>query len=318
MEFGFEVALCGWLETNTDWIVARQLGGAVATPGSRIIDICGVVPGEEFEARTRITSKAIPSLAIESDVGAGEAVDARHAFDCSADHARSITERAGECGFFEAERHNGRRVVRQTTRYPDWIGGLVGIENKPDLGTPGDLQRQLRIDVSLGLFDRVILATESYVTDAHLNRIPEAVGVWRFDADDGERTVIREPTALAVDETGVELQETKPLQTDVAFVSPAQKAAKRRRIAERAYGKGWRTYTFPGCQHVSVTDDGLPVCSWFDRIVNPAVECGRNCEGYREDEPPTVDCKQIRDQKGPWVRDPEGTQRAQSGLDQFL
>ncbi len=318
MEFGFEVSLCRWLESTTDWLVARQLGGAVAAPGSRIVDICGVVPGKEFEARTEITSTAIPSLAIESDVGAGEAVAARRAFDCSADHASSVIERAVECGFFETERRNGRLFVRQTTRYPDWISGLVGIENKPDLGTPGDLQRQLRIDVSLGLFDRVILATESYVTEAHLNRIPEAVGVWRFDPEAGERTVIREPTPLAVEETGVELQATEPLRTEVAFVAPEQKAAKRRRIAERAYGKGWRTYTFPDCQHIAATNDGRPHCSWFDRVVNPAVECGVDCEGFEDGEPPAVDCEQLRDERSPWVADPEGTQRAQSGLDQFL
>jgi len=202
MEFGFEVALCSWLETATDWIVARQLGGAVATPGSRIIDICCVVPGKEFDARSRITSQAIPSLAIESDAGAGEAIEARRAFDCSAERAYSIIERAAACGFFEIDRRNGRQYVRQTTRYPDWIGELVGIENKPDLDTPGDLQRQLRIDVSLGLFDRVVLATESYVTDAHLNRLPEAVGVWRFNPETGERRVVREPTPLAVEEDG--------------------------------------------------------------------------------------------------------------------
>ena len=318
MEFGFELSLCRWLESTTEWLVARQLGGAVAAPGSRIVDICGVIPGEEFEARTRITSDAIPSLAVESDAGAGEAVDARQAFDCSADHAHSVIEQAVDCGFFETERRNGRLYVRQTTRYPDWIGGLVGIENKPDLDNPGDLQRQLRIDVSLGVFDRVILATESYVTDAHLNRLPEAVGVWRFDPDTGERTVVREPTPLAVDETGVELQATKPLQTAVAFVSPAQKAAKRRRIAERAYGKGWRTYTFPDCRHIETTDDGRPFCAWFDRVVNPAVECGTDCEGFEIGEPPTVDCEQLRDERSPWVADPEGTTRAQSGLDRFL
>ena len=318
MEFGFEVALCSWLETNTDWIVARQLGGAVAAPGSRIIDICGIEPGKEFDARTRITSESIPALAIESDVGAGEAVDAREAFDCSADHAQNVIERAVECGFFETDRRNGRQVVRQTVRYPDWIGGLVGIENKPDLDTPGDLQRQLRIDVSLGLFDRVILATESYVSRAHLNRLPEAVGVWRFDPAEGDRTVIRKATPLAVDEPGVELQDTEPLRTDVAFVTPAQKAAKRRRIAERAYGKGWRTYRFPSCRHIKATADGRPACSWFDRVVNPSVECGEGCPGYQAADPPDVDRERLRDNRTPWVADPAGTQRAQSGLDRFL
>jgi len=318
MEFGFEVSLCSWLETTTDWLIARQLGGAVATPGSRIVDICGVVPGREFAARTRITSQAIPSLAIESDAGAGEAVEATQAFDCSVDHARSVIERATACGFFETERRNGRLFVRQTARYPNWIGGLVGIENKPDLDSPGDLQRQLRIDVSLGLFDRVILATESYVTEAHLNRIPEAVGVWRFDPETAERTVVRAPTPLGVAETGVELQATKPLRTDVAFVTPAEKRAKRRRIAERAYGKGWRTYTFPDCRRIEPTEDGRPYCSWFDRVVEPAVACGQECEGFEAGEPPAVDCEALRDERSPWVANPEGTQRAQSGLDRFL
>ncbi|MFW5977826.1 MAG: DUF5787 family protein, partial [Halohasta sp.] len=191
MEFRFEVALCSWLETHTDWLVARQLGGAVASPGSRIVDVCGVEPGPEFDQRTRITSREIPSLAVESDAGAGEAVYWRDAFDCHPERARSVIDRAVDCGFFEVERRNGRQYVRQTTRYPDWVGRLIGIENKPDLSKPGDLDRQLRIDVSLGLFDEVILATESYVTRAHLNRLPEAVGVWRFDPDARELTVIR-------------------------------------------------------------------------------------------------------------------------------
>jgi len=85
-----------------------------------------------------------------------------------------------------------------------------------------------------------VLATASYVTRAHLNRIPEAVGVWRFDPDTGEREVVRESTPFEPDAPGVEIREERALQTDVALVDPAAKARKRRRIAERAYGKGWR------------------------------------------------------------------------------
>jgi hypothetical protein len=317
MEFRFEMALCGWLEATTDWIVARQLGGAVATPGSRIVDVVCLQPGPEFEARTAVTSKEIPSLAIESDVGVGAAVFWREAFDCSSDHARTVVKQAVDCGFFETERRKGRQYVRQTTRYPDWIGGLVGIENKPDLGTPGDLTRQLRLDVSLALFDQVILATESYVTRAHLNRLPDAVGVWRFDPETSDHTVVREPTSLSVDKPGVELQATEPLQTDVEFVTVAEKASKRRRIAERAYGKGWRTDEFPSCRRFELTEDGRPHCSWFDRVINPAVDCGVGCEGYEFGEPPAVDLDSIRDARSPWVADPEGRSRTQSGLDRF-
>jgi hypothetical protein len=318
MEFRFELALAAHLEATTDWLVARQLGAAVATPGSRIMDLCAVRTTDALADRAAITSHEIPPLAIESDVGAGEAVDWRGAFDCSVDHARSVVDRAIDCGFFEVERHNGRRYVRQTTRYPDWIDSLVGIENKPDLDQPGDLDRQLRIDTALGLFDEVILATETYVTRAHLNRLPEVVGVWRFDPEIGERTVVREPTPLSPDEPGIEPTNAEPLRTDIAVVDSDAKARTRRRIAERAYGKGWRTYDFPACAHAEPTDDGRPHCAFYDRVVDPATDCGESCPGYEPAEPPGIDLQAIRDERSPWVADPDGVTRSQSGLGRFL
>ena len=317
MEFRFELALAAHLEATTDWLIARQLGGAVANPGGRIMDLCCVRPGEEFDKRTAITGHTIPPLAIESDVGAGAATDWRTAVDCSTEHARSVVDRAVDCGFFEVERRNGRRYVRQTTRYPDWIGSLVGIENKPDLDRPGDLDRQLRVDIALGLFDEVILATESYVTRAHLNRLPEPVGVWRFDPDSDEMRVVREPTPLSTDEPGIEPTNAEPLRTDIAVVDAEAKARKRRRIAERAYGKGWRSYDLPACEHAEVTDDGRPYCGFYDRVVDPATDCGESCSGYEPSEPPKIDLEQLRANRSPWVADPDGITRSQSGLGRF-
>ena len=318
MEFRFELALAAHLEVTTDWLIARQLGGAVATPGGRIMDLCCVRPTDALADRAAITSETIPPRAIESDVGSGEAVDWRPAFDCSIDHARSVVDRAVDCGFFAVEPHNGRRYVRQTTRYPDWVDSLVGIENKPDLDQPGDLDRQLRVDIALGLFDEVILATESYVTRAHLNRLPEPVGVWRFDPDNGERTVVREPTPLSTDEPGIEPTATEPLRTDIAVVDAEAKARKRRRIAERAYGKGWRTYDLPACEHADPTDDGRPYCEFYGRVVDPATDCGESCPGYKPADPPEIDQEAIREQRSPWVADPDGISRSQSGLNRFL
>ena len=318
MEFRFELALAAHLEATTDQLIARQLGGAVADPGCRIMDLCCVRPTDALADRAAITSREIPPLAIESDVGAGGAVDWRDAFDCSVEHAQSVVDRAVECGFFTVERHNGRRYVRQTTRYPDWIDSVVGIENKPDLDRPGDLDRQLRIDTALALFDTVVVATESYVTRAHLNRLPEVVGVWRFDPESGERTVVREPTPLATDEPGIEPTAAEPLRTDIEIVPPDAKNRRRRRIAERAYGKGWRPETLPGCEHATATDDGRPYCAYYDRVVNPATDCGEGCPGYEPSEPPAVDLAAIRDERSPWVADPDGVSRSQSGLDRFL
>ncbi|WP_129112687.1 DUF5787 family protein [Halegenticoccus tardaugens] len=316
-EFAFELALCTHLEGATDSIVARQLGAAVAAPGNRIVDACLVEPGPEFDARTAITPESIPALAIESGVGVGTDAYWKDAFDCHPDVARRVVDRAVEIGFFESRRRNGREYVRRAVRYPDWFSRLIGVENKPDLGRPGDLERQLRTDASLALFDEVYLATGSYVTRAHLNRIPEAVGVWRFDPEKGEREVVREATPLAVSEPGIELVEERPLRTDVAVASAAAKARKRRRIAERAYGKGWRTYDLPPCARASTTTDGRPRCAHFGRVVDPGSECGESCPGFEAAAAPDVDLDAIRDRRSPWVAEPTGVARRQAGLDRF-
>jgi hypothetical protein len=318
-EFAFELALCAHLEAESDWLPARQLGGAVAAPGSRVVDVVGLAPGPAFDDRAAITSETIPPLAVESRVPVGEAVYWRDAFDCHPEHAREVTDRACEVGFFERERRGRREYVRRTVRYPaDWFGDLVAVENKPDLGTPGDLDRQLRLDTTLGLFDRVVLATGSYVTGAHLNRLPEAVGVWRFDPATGDREVVREPTPLDPTDFGVEPVAEHPGHTEVAFVSPEQKAEKRRRIAERAYGKGWRTYDLPGCARAAVTDDGRPHCRHFDRVVDPASECGATCSGFEAGDPPACDARALRGERTRWVADPPGVVRRQSGLDRWV
>jgi Family of unknown function (DUF5787) len=323
-EFPFELTLCAHLEATTGDVIARQVGAGVHAPSNRIIDVLCVEPGPDFEARTRLAAERIPDAAIESDVGVGEARYWRDAFDASPEYAREVVERAVEIGFFERERRGGREYVRQVARYPDWFGRLVGIENKPDLSDPGDLETQLRKDVSLGLVDEVILATESYVTGAHLNRIPEEVGVWRFHGEGvrgGEESggaieVIREPTPLDTDGAGTELIEERVGRTDVRVASGEQKAGRRRRMAERAYGKGWRTYDFPACGEIEPRSGALPFCRWKGRVVNPA-RCGNDCPGHDPADPPTVDTDAERDARTPWVGEPTGRTRRQVGLDRF-
>ena len=317
-EFGFELALCSALEADSDWVLGRQLGAAVARPGRRIADVVGVVPGADFDARTAITADTIPVGAIESDVGAGRAVPLRRAIRESSTLREETVDAAADAGFFAIERRDGREHVRQATRYPDaWFDRLVGIENKPDLGVPGSLERQLRVDVELGVFDRVVVATESHVTRAHFNRFPPEVGVWRVDPDAGERTVVRDPTPLPTDAPGVEIAAQRPLETEIEVVTADAKARARRRIAERAYGKGWRTYDLPACARADPTADGRPRCAWFDRVVDPRRECGPDCPGHDPAPPPDVDADALRDARTPWRRDPPGAIRRQSGLGRF-
>jgi len=316
-EFAFELALCAHLENETDAIVSRQLGAGVRKPGGRVVDTVIVEPGSAFDARAAITPESIPLEAIESDVGPGRFRPASRAIEGPPERVDRIVERAVEVGFFERERRNGREYVRQVARYPDWVDRIVGVENKPDLGRPGDLETQLRIDASLGVLDAVVLATESYVTGAHRNRIPESVGIWRFDPETGEREVLREPAALAPHEPGVELLDRRPGRADVRIVTPAEKARARTRIAERAYGKGWRTYSFPACTRVEPDDPARPHCAWKDRAVDPAVECSPDCPGHVEAPAPAVDLESARAERQPWEPDPDGRARRQSGLDRF-
>jgi hypothetical protein len=281
------------------------------------MDVVVVEPGPDFEARAAITPERIPGPAIESAVGPGRARYWKDAFEIHPDRAESVVDTSVDLGFFERERRNGRTYVRQTARYPDWFDGITAIENKPDLDRPGDLETQLRTDVSLALADRVVLATASYVTGAHLNRIPEEVGVWRFDPDSGEREVVREPTPLSTDEAGVELLDRQPTRADVRVVTAAEKARARRRLAERAYAKGWRNFEYPACVACEPDEDGLPHCAWKERAVRASDECGPDCGGYEAADAPAVDTETLRDERTLWDADPDGRSRRQSGLDQF-
>ena len=318
-EYAFELAMCAAVEAASDGVVARQLG-----THTRVVDAVEVLPGPGFDDRVAITPETIPGLAVESGVGVGRARYWKDAVDASPEHARDVVDRAVDVGFFEAERRNGRRYVRQTARYPDWFSGLRAYENKPDLGRPGDLELQLRKDVSLALFDEVVLVTESYVTGAHLNRIPPEVGVWRFDADAGSFEVVREAATLPTDEPGIAVLEETPARVDVEPVDADEKARLRRRIAERAYGKGWRPDDLPACAAAEASgppfrpDDDLPFCAWKGRFVDPARECGPGCDGHEPADPPAADPAAARARRGPWDPDPEGARRRQAGLDRFL
>jgi len=317
-EFAFELAVCAALEADSDGVVARQLG-----THTRIVDVVEVRPGPEFDRRTEITPEAIPGPAIESDVGVGRARLPTEAIDLRPGRASAVADRAVDVGFFEAERRGGRRYVRRTTAYPAWIGGLCAFENKPDLGRPGELELQLRKDVSLSLFDEVVLVTGSYVTGAHLNRLPDPVGVWRFDAETGSFETVREAEPLSASKPGIAVLEESPTEVEIEPVGAAEKARLRRRMAERAYGKGWRPDAMPDCEEAAARgtafagDDALPHCAWKGRFVDPARECGPACPGYEPAEPPEADATAVRDEKSGWVADPSGVARRQVGLDRF-
>jgi len=324
-EYGFELRLCAHLEAREvpgvgdAGVVSRQLGTSVHAAGGRIVDTVCVLPGPEFDARTRLASDAIPPAVLDADVPVGEYERVTRVFDGPPERARSLAERGADTGFLDVTRRGGQQVVRQTARYPDWVGGLVGVENKPDLGRPGDLAFQARHDASLGVLDYAVVATESHVTRAHLNRLPDAVGVWRVDFDrENPIEVVRAPERLDSAGPGLEVLAEHTARTDVRPVTADAKARQRRRVAERAYGKGWRTFDLPACAEVSPGDGdaSLPYCAHFERVVDPASECGPDCPGFETADEPDADLDAERERRTAWRSD-AGGRRRQSGLDQF-
>lgn len=316
-EYGFELELCATLEADRPGVVARQLGAAVDQPGSRVMDIVHVAPGPEFERRVRLTPETIPRRVVEADVGIGEWRPVTDAVPGPPERARAAADRGAELGVLERERRDGRTVVRRVAPYPDWFGELTGVENKPDLGSPGALAKQVRLDVALGVFDRVVVATASHVTGAHLNRLPSPVGVWEFDPAAGDLTVVRAPERLEVEAGGTEIRSEHPLRTEVALVDPDAKRRARRRIAERAYGKGWRPERYPHCTNCQVSAAGVPWCTYFGRVIDPGLDCGPECPGHDPGDSAAVDPAGLRASRTGWDPDPPSLAREQAPLDRF-
>lgn len=323
-EWALEQRLCAHLEA-TGALVARQLGTGVAQPANRVADVVLVGSGPQFDTRRQLTDTAIPSLVLEADIGVGRArywKDTVRGLEVHPERARSAIHRAIEIGFLEAERRNGRLYVRQAARYPaDWFGELTAIEVKPDLDRPGDLATQLRTDVSLGVVDRVVLATTSHVTRAHLHQFPNPVGVWRVSPEEPTHDVVRPLEPLPVKDPGVELLSRQPGRADIAIVEPAAKIRTRRGLAERAYGKGWRPEPPIGCEHATVWTvagvGGLPACTHYDQLVDPPTDCGPSCPAFESAEPPPYERLAARDRHSPWLAEPPGRARRQGNLQRY-
>lgn len=217
-------------------------------------------------------------------------------------YVREAVHAAADRDILETRRQSNRIEIRRRAAYPDWVNRIVAIEHKPDLDASAAdaLAHQLEYDIALGLADEVWLATqttEEAVPPALFEKMPVEVGILSLDPIDLDAEVRWHPRQLAVDTRGTRILE-RPTGTRgdrsaarFEFVDAAEKRAKRREIAERAYERGWRSaieHMRPDCRHFELAADSLthePHCAAKGRAQR-AAECHGGCAAF-EPEPPT-------------------------------
>jgi hypothetical protein len=312
-EFGFELRTCEWAERN--WpqggdaapvVVARQLG----TRRRRWDTVVVEVDPDGFAERARFGEQALDSdlLGVVRHAPAEWAWyrEALPEPDYPWRYVREAVHRAADRGVVERRRDGNRIQLRRKWPYPDWVERIVAVENKPDLDASAAraLAGQLERDVAMGLADEVWLATASTgerVEPALLEDLPPEAGIIALDQDPdvdrGEAAeVLWHPRSLAVEEPGTRILERPDggerdhSAARFEYVDPAWKTDKRLALAERAYGRGWRSYLRamrPDCRYFQLRADGrgtLPYCSAKDRCQTSA-ECAGQCSEFTPEPP---------------------------------
>ncbi|RAW45783.1 hypothetical protein DQW50_07145 [Halorubrum sp. 48-1-W] len=298
-EFGYELLVCRYAELA--WhpdgdarpaIVSRQLG----TQRRRWDTVVIEVDPEAFALRRAFGDRSLDSDLLHVVRSAPEAWEWYR--DALPDpgypwrYVRQAVHRVAGRDLIEKRRRGNRIEIRRVRPYPDWVERVVAIENKPDLdrSAADALADQLAHDVETALADEVWLATEATgdrVEPALLRSMPVEAGVLTTgfaEADTG-------PGGFAVDAAAATVDW---LPSDLAPSGPAgrdpETATRRLEIAERAYGKGWRSYRDtmrPDCRHFELRRAGralVPRCAAKGRCPT-ARECSGSCPEFSPEPP---------------------------------
>ncbi|UWG49832.1 Uncharacterized protein AArcCO_0509 [Halalkaliarchaeum sp. AArc-CO] len=202
-------------------------------------------------------------------------------------YVRETIHRASARDLLETRRNGNRIRIKRIAPYPDWVRRLVAIENKPDLDASAAraLAGQLQHDVDRGLADEVWLATATTggrVERALLADFPVEAGVLAFDFSAGVR-----PEAASVEWLPSRLDAGNPSENGDR---PEDRKRRRLELAERAFGRGWRSYhrtMRPDCRAFELRRDGRllsPWCTAKERK-QTAAECSGNCQAFSPEPP---------------------------------
>jgi hypothetical protein len=315
-EFTFELTVCGWAERNwrpdeagtTPAIVARQLG----TKRRRWDTVVVEVDPAGLAAR-----RALGDGTLDSDLlhvvrnAPAEWTWYREALPDPGypwRYVRAAVHRAAARGVIEERKRNNRVELRRVAPYPDWVRRLIAIENKPDLDAAAarELADQLAHDVQAGLADEVWVATAATDADiepALLRETPVEAGILTLSVEPtgpsggggdgvGSAGGPAAPTATA---TAASPGPATRTSAEVVWYPgrldrDPDRADKRLELAERAYGRGWRSYldaVRPDCRWFQLRTAGgttLPYCAAKGRCQSGA-ECAGSCREFQPEPP---------------------------------
>ena len=288
-EFGYELLTCRWAELS--WppdepgrkpvVVSRQLG----TQQRRWDTVVLEVDADALAQRQRFGDRDIDSDLLHVVRNAPAEwewyQDALPYPGYPWRYVRAAVHRAGGRGLIDKRKRDGRIELRQQRPYPDWVERVVAIENKPDLtaSAADALAEQLEHDVETGLADEVWLATsatDDRVEPALLREMPVEAGILVTDFSEGVH-------ADAADVQWLPSDLSRNERTD-------DQRTQRFELAERAYGKGWRSYhdtMRPDCRSFQLDRAGdalVPYCTAKGKCPT-ARECSGSCSRYGPEPP---------------------------------
>jgi hypothetical protein len=305
-EFGFELLTCRWAERA--WppdgdrdgavLVARQLGTKRRRWDTVIVeaDPAGLARRRAFGDREldsdllHVVRNAPAEWAWYRDALPHPGYPWRY--------VRQAVHRAAGRDLIEKRRRNNRIELRRLRSYPDWVRRIVAVENKPDLDASAAraLGDQLAHDVTTALADEVWVATAATgdtVSPALLEDLPVEVGILSLDFGSWDAAVEWYPTTVTPETGGEAGTGSEAGDSDSGVEADGvvdDRAETRLVLAERAYGRGWRSFhetMRPDCRHFELRRDGpalVPRCAAKARR-QTAAECAGSCADW-EPEPP--------------------------------
>lgn len=309
-EFGFELRFCAWADrhwpptsdSTRTCIVGRQVGTRRRRWDTVIVETTPASLRDRVAFGADTLDSDLLHVVEHAPADWSWYQDALPKPDYPWRYVREAVHRAADRGILDTRRDGNRIEIRRIAPYPDWVDRLIAIEHKPDLTASAAraLTDQLQRDVATGLADEVWLATVATgdrVEPALLADIPVEAGVLVVDSIDPIATTVKwHPRTLDVSDAGTKIVDRATggthdqSATKFEYVDAETKATRRTELAERVYGRGWRSYSQtmrPDCRHFTIdhTGDGfVPYCRAKGREQR-ARECAGSCPEY-EPEPP--------------------------------